>query len=105
MVADEFQDGAPGYYSNQYFVRADTGINKIEDLKGKVLATNAIGSGIDIAMKAALKKHGLIDKRDYTVLEAPFPTMAAMLTDKKADLVSSVPPSRSIPSSRSMPRY
>ena len=92
VVADEFQDGAPGYYSNQYFVRADTGINKIEDLKGKVLATNAIGSGIDIAMKAALKKHGLIDKRDYTVLEAAFPTMAAMLTDKKADLVSGVPP-------------
>jgi sulfonate transport system substrate-binding protein len=92
VVADEFQDGVPGYYSNQYFVRMDTGINKIEDLKGKVLATNAIGSGIDIAMKAALKKHGLIDKRDYTVLEAPFPTMAAMLTDKKADLVSGVPP-------------
>lgn len=92
VVADEFQDGAPGYYSNQYFVRADSGINKIEDLKGKVLATNAIGSGIDIAMKATLKKHGLIDKRDYTVVEAPFPTMAAMLKDKKADLVSGVPP-------------
>jgi sulfonate transport system substrate-binding protein len=92
VVADEFQDGAPGYYSNQYFVRADSGINKIEDLKGKVLATNAIGSGIDIAMKAALKKHDLIDKRDYTVVEAPFPTMAAMLKDKKADLVSGVPP-------------
>jgi sulfonate transport system substrate-binding protein len=92
VVADEFQDGVPGYYSNQYFVRADAAINKIEDLKGKVLATNAIGSGIDIAMKAALKKHGLVDKRDYTVLEAPFPTMAAMLTDKKADLVSGVPP-------------
>jgi NitT/TauT family transport system substrate-binding protein len=92
IIADEFQDGVPGYYSNQYFVRKDSGINKIEDLKGKVLATNAQGSGIDIAMKAALKKHGLIDKRDYTVIEAPFPTHAAMLKDKKADLVSGVPP-------------
>jgi sulfonate transport system substrate-binding protein len=92
VVADEFQDGAPGYYSNQYFVRTDSGINKIEDLKGKVLATNTIGSGIDVAMRAALKKHGLIDKRDYTVIEAPFPTMAAMLKEKKADLVSGVPP-------------
>jgi sulfonate transport system substrate-binding protein len=92
VVADEFQDGVPGYYSNQYFVRKDSGIDKIEDLKGKVLATNAIGSGIDIAMRAALKKHGLIDKRDYTVIEAPFPTMAAMLKEKKADLVSGVPP-------------
>jgi NitT/TauT family transport system substrate-binding protein len=92
IIADEFQDGVPGYYSNEFFVRKDSGINKIEDLKGKVLATNAQGSGIDIAMKAALKKHGLVDKRDYTVIEAPFPTHAALLKDKKADLVSGVPP-------------
>ena len=92
VVADEFQDGVPGYYSNQFFVRSDSAINRIEDLKGKVLATNAIGSGIDIALRAALKKHGLLDKRDYTVIEAPFPTMATMLKEKKADLVSGVPP-------------
>jgi NitT/TauT family transport system substrate-binding protein len=92
VIADEFQDGAPGYYSNQFFVRKDSGINKIEDLKGKVLAINAEGSGIDIAMKAALKKHGLTVKRDYTVIEAPFPTMAAMLKDKRADMVAGVPP-------------
>ena len=92
IIADEFQDGAPGYFSNQYWVRKDSGINKIEDLKGKVLATNSVGSGIDIAMKAALKKHGLQDKRDYTVIEAPFPTMGALLKDKKADLVSAVMP-------------
>jgi sulfonate transport system substrate-binding protein len=92
VIADNFQDGAPGHFSNQYFVRKDSGIKKIEDLKGKVLATNAIGSGVDIAMRAALKKHGLIDKRDYTVIEAPFPTMPAMLKDKKADLVTAVMP-------------
>lgn len=92
VIADEFQDGVPGYFSNQYWVRKDSGIDKIEDLKGKVLATNSIGSGIDIAMKAALKKHGLEDKRDYTVIEAPFPTMAALLKDKKADLISAVMP-------------
>jgi NitT/TauT family transport system substrate-binding protein len=39
-----------------------------------------------------LKKHGLVDKKDYTVIEAPFPTMAALLKDKKADLVSAVLP-------------
>jgi NitT/TauT family transport system substrate-binding protein len=92
VIADEFQDGVPGYYSNEFFVRKDSGIGKIEDLKGKVLATNAIGSGIDIGMRAALKKHGLVDKKDYTVIEAPFPTMAALLKDKKADLISAVLP-------------
>jgi len=92
VIADDFRDGVPGYFSNQFFVRKDSGINKIEDLKGKVLVTNSIGAGIDIAMKAGLKKHGLLDKRDYTVIEAPFPTMAAMLSEKKADLVSAVLP-------------
>jgi NitT/TauT family transport system substrate-binding protein len=92
VISDEFRDGVPGYFSNQFFVRKDSGIKKIEDLKGKVLATNAIGAGVDIAMKAGLKKHGLIDKRDFTVIEAPFPTMPAMLNEKKADLVTGVMP-------------
>jgi NitT/TauT family transport system substrate-binding protein len=92
VIADEFRDGVPGYFSNQYFVRKDSIINKIEDLKGKVLATNLIGTGVDIAMKAGLKKHGLLDKRDYTVIEAPFPAHPAMLNEKKADLVTGVMP-------------
>ena len=92
IIADEFQDGTPGFYSNEFFVRKDSGINSIKDLKAKVLAINAIGSGADIGMRAALKKAGLEDKRDYTVIEAPFPTMPALLTEKKADLVTGVMP-------------
>ena len=92
IIADEFQDGAPGFYSSEYFVRKDSGINSVADLKGKVLATNVIGSGADIGMRAALKKAGLEDKRDYTVMEAPFPSMPALLTEKKADLVTGVMP-------------
>jgi NitT/TauT family transport system substrate-binding protein len=92
VIADEFQDGAPGYYSDEFFVRKDSGISKVEDLKGKVIATNAAGSGIDIAMKAMLHKHGLDDKRDYTTIEAPFPAMAAMLAEKKIDLAPGVLP-------------
>jgi sulfonate transport system substrate-binding protein len=92
VIADEFQDGVPGYYSDEFFVRKDAAINKIEDLKGKVIATNAAGSGIDIAMKAMLHKHGLDDKRDYTTIEAPFPAMASMLAEKKVDMVPGVLP-------------
>jgi len=92
IIADEFQDGAPGFYSSEFFVRKDSGINSIKDLKGKVLATNVLGSGMDIAMRAALKGAGLEDKRDYTVIEAPFPSMPALLAEKKADLVTGVMP-------------
>jgi NitT/TauT family transport system substrate-binding protein len=92
VISDQIRDGDSGYFSNQFFVRKDSGIKRIEDLKGKVLATNILGAGVDIAMKAGLKKHGLKDKVDYTVIEAPFPTMPAILNDKKADLVTAVMP-------------
>ena len=87
MIADEFQDGVPGYYSDEFFVRKDSGISKVEDIKGKVTGTNAAGSAVDIAMKAMLHKRGLEDKRDYTTIEAPLGAMPAMLAEKKVDLV------------------
>jgi NitT/TauT family transport system substrate-binding protein len=92
VISDDFQDGNPGHYSNEYMVLKDGPIKKVADLKGKVVATNAAGSGVDIAMRAMLRKSGLEDKRDYTVVEAPFPTMRAMLAEKKVDLIPAVLP-------------
>jgi NitT/TauT family transport system substrate-binding protein len=92
IVGDQFKDGAEGHYTNQFFVLKDSPVQKVADLKGKVVATNAVGSAVDIAMRAMLRKHGLEDKRDYTVVEAPFPTMKAMLAQKKADLATFVAP-------------
>jgi NitT/TauT family transport system substrate-binding protein len=92
VIADEFQDGVPGYYSNEFMVLKDSGINKVDDLKGKVLATNAAGSAIDIAMRAMLRRHGLEDKRDYSVVEAQFPAMRAMLAEKKVAMIQGTPP-------------
>jgi NitT/TauT family transport system substrate-binding protein len=92
IIADEFQDGVPGYFSEQFYVRKDSGINKIEDLKGKVIGTNGAGSAVDVATRAMLKKHGLEDRRDYTMLEGPLPAMPAMLFEKKADLIPAVMP-------------
>jgi ABC-type nitrate/sulfonate/bicarbonate transport system substrate-binding protein len=92
VIADEFQDGAPGYRDDTFDVLADGPIKKIEDLKGKVVATNAIGSGVDVAMRAMLRKHGLEANRDYTIIEAPFPAMAAMLAEKKIALIPAILP-------------
>jgi sulfonate transport system substrate-binding protein len=92
VISDDFQDGNAGYFSNQFMVLADGPIRKIEDLKGKVIASNAAGSAVDIAMRAMLRRHGLQDRRDYTVIEAPFPAMRAMLAEKKVDMVAAVLP-------------
>jgi len=92
IVADEFQDGVDGYYSQEFMVLKDSQIHKVEDLKGKVIATNAAGSAIDIAMRAMLHKHGLKANRDYTMVEAPFPAMKSMLVEHKVDLIPAVLP-------------
>jgi NitT/TauT family transport system substrate-binding protein len=92
VISDEFQDGVPGYADDAFQVLADGPIKKVEDLKGKVVATNAAGSGVDVAIRAKLRKHGLEANRDYTIIEAPFPAMRAMLAEKKVDLIPTVLP-------------
>jgi sulfonate transport system substrate-binding protein len=104
VISDDFQDGVEGYASNDFEVLADGPIQKVEDLKGKVLATNAMGSGVDVAMRAMLRKHGLEANRDYTIIEAPFPAMKSMLAEKKADLITGVLPFKLDPELKGMAR-
>jgi len=92
VIADESRDGAFDYYTAPYFVLKDGPIKTVADLKGKSVASVGAGSAVDIAMRAMLRKSGLEDKRDYNVVEAGFPNMAAMLMSKKVDLISSVLP-------------
>jgi sulfonate transport system substrate-binding protein len=92
IIADGFQDGANGYASIEYMVRNDGGIKRIEDLKGKVFGVNVIGAAVDIGGRAVLKKHGLDAGRDYSIIEAPFPAIAARLLQGNADVVSLVQP-------------
>jgi NitT/TauT family transport system substrate-binding protein len=92
VIADEFQDGVAGYSTNEFLVLEDSPIKTVQDLKGKVLATNAAGSAIDIAMRAMLRKNKLDDKRDVTIIEAAFPNMRAMLQDHKIDVFPAVLP-------------
>ncbi|HXY98904.1 MAG TPA: ABC transporter substrate-binding protein [Stellaceae bacterium] len=104
VIADDFQDGVPGYYSDEYMVLKDGPIRAVEDLKGKVLATNGAGSAVDIGLRAMLRKHGLEDKRDVTIIEIGLPNMKAVLSEKKADLVCAVTPFSWDPGLRSIAR-
>ena len=92
VIADEFQDGVDGYYTDEFFVQKDSAIRTVKDLKGKVLATNVAGSAVDIVMRAMLRKNGLDDRKDVTVVEAAFPNMGAMLLEKKVDAIPGVIP-------------
>ena len=92
VIADEFQDGVDGYYTDEFFVLKGSPIRTVKDLKGKVLATNAAGSAVDIVMRSMLRKNGLDDRSDVSVVEAAFPNMYAMLSQQKVDVIPGVVP-------------
>jgi NitT/TauT family transport system substrate-binding protein len=85
-VADIIQDGLPDYHSDSFFVRTDSGIKSVMDLKGKRIGMNAIGSAADTAMKVMFKEHGPLEQRDYTLIEASFPNIPIMLEEGKIDM-------------------
>jgi NitT/TauT family transport system substrate-binding protein len=92
VVADLYQDGIEGYRTSEYFVLADGPIKTIDDLKGKVLASNGIGGAIDMAMRKIMLDHGMQEKRDYRIVEIEFANMLPALREKKVDLVGEVTP-------------
>lgn len=90
LVADVVGDGMNGYFSGAYVVRADGPIKTVEDLKGKRLAINTIGSAADEAMRTMLRRHGITDS-DVTTVEANFANMPAMIEGGKVDMIIVLP--------------
>lgn len=90
VVADVVADGMDGYFSENFVVLADGPIKKIEDVKGKRVATNTIGSASDQAMRTMLRRHGINDA-DFTTVETNFANMPAMLEGGKVDMIGVLP--------------
>ncbi|HEV8016711.1 MAG TPA: ABC transporter substrate-binding protein [Stellaceae bacterium] len=87
IIADMFQDGAPGGYSNEFLVLKDGPIHSIADMRGRVAATNSAGSAVDMVLRAIFRKNGLEPNRDVAIIEAGFGAMPVMLKEQKVDLV------------------
>ena len=90
IVADVVADGIPGHFSENFVVLADGPIKTIEDVKGKRIATNTIGSASDAAMRTMFRKHGIKDA-DFTTVETNFANMPAMLEGGKVDMIGLLP--------------
>lgn len=104
IVGDEFRDGFEDYNTNEYMVLKDGPVQKVADMKGRIFATNGIGGGQDVFARVMFRKHGIEYPRDYTMIEATFPNMKAMLAEKKAHLVIGVKPFTEDPSFRAIAR-
>lgn len=86
VVADTKIDGYPGYRSNVWAAREDSGISRVEDLKGKVVSMNEYGAGLDVGLRVMLKRHGLDPVKDVNIVEVNFPNQGPALRQKRIDL-------------------
>lgn len=77
----------------RYWVRSDSGINSVKDLKGgKIVALNGFKSAIELYARAALLDAGLDPDRDVKFAVMRFPIMGEALRSGKVDLTSLVQP-------------
>jgi len=88
MIAESLRDGAPGYFTYQFRVKNGSSIKSVEDLKGKSVGSNGIGSATDMGSRLMLRRHKLEDRRDYSVVAAPLPNLLPMLMSGKVDVTS-----------------
>ena len=67
-----------------FWIFAQPGISRMEDLKGKVFGTTRFGSLSDLASRYALRLYGIDPERDITMLQTggPAETVAAMVAGK-----------------------
>ena len=92
IIADEVQDGVPGWAGPEFRVLKDGPIKSIEDLRGKVLVTNIFGGETDIAIRLTMLQHNMVPNRDFSEIQAEMSNMNALLLEHKADLVDAVHP-------------
>jgi len=90
-IADVLQDHPPNE-SDSFWVRSNSGINRVEDLRGKIIAVNSLGSGDDAAVRVMLAKHGMKSEADYHMVEVRFPAMLPALESGRIDLAFLVDP-------------
>jgi sulfonate transport system substrate-binding protein len=85
IVADNYQDGRPGYAANTFFVLENSPIRTTQDLRGKRVGVNGYGSAVDLALRVKLVKEGLDPRKDLEIVEVAFPNIGPALREKRID--------------------
>lgn len=83
----EFIEERQPYFSTAWMVKKDLGINSLADLKGKIVATSAVGGSTDYIQDFYIRQHaGLAPNKDYKKVEVPFGQMMETLMSGRVDM-------------------
>jgi ABC-type nitrate/sulfonate/bicarbonate transport system substrate-binding protein len=86
-ILGEFIEEREGYMSTAWMVRKGSGIESLADLKGKRVATNAVGGSTDYLQDFYIEQQtGLKPDRDYEKVEVPFGQMQETLLSGRVDM-------------------
>jgi sulfonate transport system substrate-binding protein len=69
----------PGSFADTWAVLDTSEIQTVADLRGKRIGIDAFGTAADLALRVLLKKHGMVDKKDYQIVEISSAHQDAML--------------------------
>lgn len=86
IIATDFYDAYEGHFGFHWLTLESSGIKNVKDLRGKTIAVNALGTGVDATLRLMLKKSGLDPEKDVNVVEMPFPTHESALREGKIDV-------------------
>lgn len=75
----------PGYFSVYWAVKDDSPIQSAADLKGKVIGTNAYGSGVYYHMVLWLQQQGIDPEKDVRIVETGFPPAGDAIRSGRID--------------------
>ena len=86
VILGQFIEERSPYFSTAWMVRNDSGIDSLEDLRGKRVATNAVGGSTDYLQDFYIEEQaGLKAGRDYEKVEVPFGQMQETLLSGRVD--------------------
>lgn len=87
VILGQFIEERSPYFSTPWMVRKDSGIDSLEDLRGKRVATNAVGGSTDYLQDFYIEEQaGLKAGRDYEKVEVPFGQMQETLLSGRVDM-------------------
>ncbi|WP_397474007.1 ABC transporter substrate-binding protein [Pusillimonas sp.] len=83
---------SPTSFTSYWAVKEDSPIKTIQDLKGKTVAVNTIGSQLDAFTRMWLKQNGIDPQRGVNIAEIPFPLAETALRQGRVDAIILVQP-------------
>jgi NitT/TauT family transport system substrate-binding protein len=87
----DYQSAVPGFPMEEFFVRSDSTIQSLSDLKGHKIAVNSVGGSFQYTIFLALEKAGM-KQEDIEFVILPFENQVQALIAGEVDMIGLLPP-------------